>query len=530
VTLIVAAGGGGRGCQSGSTLGLGGNAGQRGSDGTAGARGGEPFGRGGDSCGFTARGGDGVDGQGGTGDASTAYAGGGGGGGYAGGGGGGSGCAVSSGGGFGGGATQGAGGGGAGGISYAAPGLHDVTLGGMDFSRLPRVTISFANTSAGVSAESVDFGTVLIGRSSDRETVDVTAHRGPVGIADVAITGPDADQFSMLDDQCTGTVLETDTSCSIIIAFNPSTAGASNATLSIATDAFSEAAPVSLMGIGHAKTGDLRIGGAGTTFTGSDHMVSLAVGGGSAASYPVKVVNRSSAQAQFLLRLTSPVGTPATVELFAGRMSVSPLAIGPDGYVTSVIAPGSAQTLTLKVTPQAGAPQGITKVNVLLFAMDRVQVDQMYTETNVKAPSKGDTAYDLFATSGNQPYIGGSFSGQATTAGAMQPTGSAKYTVRLANDTAGTASIGFHLVGGDCTAAFPVLVKDGIWDVTDAVLAGTYTTPKLGAGGSRNLAVTVRYQPNGSDCTAARWQAVSISGPAGSPVWFSYLNTNLVAS
>lgn len=285
-----------------------------------------------------------------------------------------------------------------------------------------------------------------------------------------------------------------------------------------------------------SHAGQLQIHGPGTTYTASyGTAVSEAVAAGGAASYSLKIVNIGQTVGQFEVRLNANSGNPAATTLYSATLDVTSLATSTPGFVTQALAPGKNQVLTVKVSPLANDPQGITFTNVDLYAMDGTHVSGQTMETNVQAPAKGTTAWDLFVRNGSQPWVGGSYTGpyggQAETAPSIATTGSAQYTVRLQNDSTASTTVGLHMTNAtpECDS-FPVRVMDGTANVTAKVLAGTYVTPTpLAAGAHRDLIVTVKYSTAGNGCDRDDYQVSSLVGFTSTAKFSSDLMTNLAA-
>ena len=531
-TLIQAAGGGGAGCGSSGAL-PGGNAGQSapngiganyGNGGGAGLSGGGGLGGSG-PCGNGLTGGFNVGGTGasagGCAIVTVPTAGGGGGGGRFGGGGGGAGQLGSS------------GGGGGGGSSFISAQVSN--SGSVVSNSGPRVVISWSVGSATVSPGSVDFGSYVPGIATSAPVpVTFAAHNGPVTLGPVSLSGSEAGDFTLTDNTCVaGSVLADGGSCSVSVVFDPGAVGQRTASLSFPSDATNGTQTVDLEGTGAARSGTVRIHGFGSVYTGTKHTVSLGVLAGKAATYAVQIANLNASASTFSVHVGAPSGNAASVDLLSGSTSVGAAATGAAGWTTPAVSPTKPLALKLRVTPAAGDPQGITAVTVSLSDLTGMQLDRVLTLTNVEAPKKGTTGYDLFAKSGTQPNVGGSFSGQTMTAATLKTaTSKAVYKVVLKNEDPNTALstfIGFALTPGPggCSGAFPVIVKDGSSDVTAAALAGSYATPALKAGKSKTLTVTVTFHDDGTGCTAGVWQAASRVGQNGAVAVSALLNTNL---
>lgn len=238
-----------------------------------------------------------------------------------------------------------------------------------------------------------------------------------------------------------------------------------------------------------SQSGELRIKGPGSLYSGDDSVVSEAVAAGTVDTFELLVVNKGTTLAQYNIQVTQS-GVPATAELYSGTLLLSPLASGPDGYYTAPIASGKTQALTLKIKIPLGTPQSSATAAVRLFSTDGNVLSTVNARTEIKAPTYGTTAADLFLRQGAQPFIGGSVIGQLATAPAINVGGSAAFTFKLQNDGAVPAAVqGQAYVYADC-ATF--VIKDGAVDVTAAFIAGTYVTPVLAVRTARTLTMTFK--------------------------------------
>ena len=102
-----------------------------------------------------------------------------------------------------------------------------------------------------LSATSLDFGTIRVGRQSKPQTVTLTnTGGGALAISGVAVTGTNMGDFSEADD-C-GTSLPQNASCTISVTFAPTGAGLETADLEIADNASDTPQRVGLTGTGQA--------------------------------------------------------------------------------------------------------------------------------------------------------------------------------------------------------------------------------------------------------------------------------------
>jgi hypothetical protein len=240
-----------------------------------------------------------------------------------------------------------------------------------------------------------------------------------------------------------------------------------------------------------SHSGHLEFKGPGSAYThGPNGLTAEAIGAGSTAAYEIRVVNTGTELGQFNLRVVT-YGIASNTDLYSGSLSLSPMSAGPDGYWTAPIKPGGYQALVLKVNIPAGSPQGTAFAQVQLNASDGTLLEYNYMRTEVKAPSNGTLAYDLFAHQGSQPPVGGSVTAQGTASPALNIGQSGVYKVELQND--GPVPAAIKATVSLLSTCLTMVVKDGTVDVTAAVAADTYTTPVLAVHGSRTLTVTLKH-------------------------------------
>lgn len=205
-------------------------------------------------------------------------------------------------------------------------------------------------------------------------------------------------------------------------------------------------------------------------------------------AFSFKVINNGTQSSHYKL-VVAPGSRLMTVTLRRGTQTL------PLTSITPLIAPGASAVFTLKVVLAANAPQGAypTSVDVVDPATD----DGVATFTaEAEGTSQTGTAHnDILLKTGTQPFVTGSSSSQFRyeTGSALQVGGSASFTVRLQNHGAAPTSIGLSgLPVLGCTTGYSIAVKDGLSDVTQAVYAGTYTTPVLAPGAKRDLKLTLK--------------------------------------
>ena len=104
---------------------------------------------------------------------------------------------------------------------------------------------------AGLTPDQRDFGSQLVGTSSDPVTFTVTnAGTADLHVGTAALNGADADQFSVptTGDHCSGQTVTPGSRCSLDVVFAPTTPGTKQATLLIASDDPASPATATLAG------------------------------------------------------------------------------------------------------------------------------------------------------------------------------------------------------------------------------------------------------------------------------------------
>jgi hypothetical protein len=97
-----------------------------------------------------------------------------------------------------------------------------------------------ANPGIAIDPASHDFGSrrITVDTSSQTFTVDSTGTTPlSIGIGDIQITGADAGQFSIESDDCSGFLIQPESSCEVVVRFAPTTVGAKSASLSVSSNA-----------------------------------------------------------------------------------------------------------------------------------------------------------------------------------------------------------------------------------------------------------------------------------------------------
>ncbi len=147
------------------------------------------------------------------------------------------------------------------------------------------VALAGTGTAAAVRADpaSLDFGERPVGDSGEAARLNLdNPGTAPLAIKAIAVAGNAAGDFAVVSDRCSGRTLEPSARCSLRVTFLPSAAGERQAGVLVATDAPTEAAPISLVGVGvpvgrpAAEPGLLDFGGARAGATGAERTAHLA--------------------------------------------------------------------------------------------------------------------------------------------------------------------------------------------------------------------------------------------------------------
>ncbi len=105
----------------------------------------------------------------------------------------------------------------------------------------------------GLDPQSVDCESQRAGTTSDPESVTVTnTGDADLSVEDVALSGDDADQFSIESQSCTAASVAPQDDCTVDLTFSPTSTGEKDATLGIASDAPGSPHDVALSGTGVA--------------------------------------------------------------------------------------------------------------------------------------------------------------------------------------------------------------------------------------------------------------------------------------
>lgn len=416
------------------------------------------------------------------------------------------------------GSVGGAGGGGGSSLSFG------IGLTGVSSTESALVRISFTlRPRSSHSPTSLSFGSQQTGTTSGSKPVTVTnTGSAPVVFGTATFGGATPSAFTKASDTCSGASVPAGSSCQVGVAFAPTTVGNTTASLSIPSNSPASPHVVQLSGAGVPPT-DLKVLGIGSVYSGKDQLVTRGVTApGKVMVYKLGILNEDALGRTYKLRLT-PSGSPATAQVWSTGFGAKALPTDAAGnFVTPLVAAGKVLTLDLKVTPTEPG-QHLSRVAVDLLTDFGATIERVATETNTPAPAKGTSSYELTATQGSQPYVGGPVLGQTATAPALNVGQSATFTVRLKNDGAAATNIGLKVTDVDgCAGSFTTVVKVGTATWTNEAFAGTYTTPLRSPGQYTTVQVVVKRVSAG--CRNHQLQVQSLN--QGTPVRSSFLLTN----
>ncbi|MBN8866428.1 MAG: choice-of-anchor D domain-containing protein [Solirubrobacterales bacterium] len=119
---------------------------------------------------------------------------------------------------------------------------------------------------AGMAPQSGEFGEQLLGSGSKPKAFTLTSTgTGDLNVGQATLSGPDADQFSITANGCSGRVIASGDGCAVEVTFIPTGEGAKSAALTVETNADGADTTVALTGTGtdlppNAGTSRIRLG------------------------------------------------------------------------------------------------------------------------------------------------------------------------------------------------------------------------------------------------------------------------------
>ena len=360
---------------------------------------------------------------------------------------------------------------------------------------------------ASPSTTELDFGQVVMGDTSDPETVTLTnTGTANLVIGTTSLSGPDSDSFEVTDDDCAGTTVAPGSSCDIDVTFTAGDSGAATASLSITHNTTDSPTVIALTGIS-TPTSDIKILGIGSVYTGHDHLVTRTVpSSGTLMKYKVGIVNEDTVAHTYKFRLTSRA-QPRPHR--SGRPASPPRCCPPTAPATSSPAPScparpsSTSSGSRRPLPDR-SPRRRRRPPVVDGRPDRGGVDP--------DQHRGSAQRHQWVRALRHPGLPAPDrrpgDGQTVTSPALNVGQSTTFKVRLKNNSATGKQIGLRLTQIDgCAGSFTVTVKAGTLVITTAAFAGTYLTPILAPASTRTSSSRVSALP----------PAVATSSSAPSP-------------
>lgn len=135
------------------------------------------------------------------------------------------------------------------------PGLHQanlvVTTNAPDSPHSIPLEGTGTQPIASFDAPSLDFGDqrVADGPSADQRVTVTNTGTAPLNVAAVTVGGTDSGEFAVSDETCAGSVIAPGTDCVVDVAFDPSSTGAKDAQLVLASDTTTSPDQVALSGV-----------------------------------------------------------------------------------------------------------------------------------------------------------------------------------------------------------------------------------------------------------------------------------------
>jgi hypothetical protein len=185
-----------------------------------------------------------------------------------------------------------------------------------------------------ISPIGIKFGQERVGAASPTRTVTLTNGPGataPDAVSTVSLAGPEADQFAIASDGCSGTTLAIDESCQVKVRFTPDVEGFHRASLEISSDDPTSPASTSLFGEGVAP--HLEVDPASHSFDSQ-------IVGTSSAPVTVTVANAANA--------TAPL---AVGQIVLAGANASQFATSADGCSGQSLNPGDSCTIKIAFGP-----------------------------------------------------------------------------------------------------------------------------------------------------------------------------------
>jgi hypothetical protein len=322
-----------------------------------------------------------------------------------------------------------------------------------------------------ISPTALVFGGRPAGSTSTVQNVTIqNGAQVGVDINNVAITGANPSDFAILSDSCLGNTIPPGTNCTISVAFTPTTTGTNTAQLVIQSDMMGGPLVVPMSGVGLAPSpivclsgNSLSFGGIGLGSTSAVQSVTI-TNCGTAALFITNIVVSGTATSDYIVACSSTNISPGGTYTFG--VSFAPSASGLRSAVLTIedSATSGANTVTLTGTGTSIQPDLLisTKVTAKTFVGNHIYDSTGLSKTVTESVKRG---------------------------------GKGVFYVQIQND--GNAADSFLIQGAGDSAGFTVkyyLGASGNFDITGAVVAGSYRTSNLAPGAITSDATMIRVE------------------------------------
>ena len=331
-----------------------------------------------------------------------------------------------------------------------------------------------ASTALDIWPSSLSFNTQSAGSTSAVQSVKFLNSSGlGVVINSITVGGSDPSDFAILSDICSANTLRPTSNCTISVAFTPTTNGTRSAQLLLESDTIGGSLIIPLSGVGSAPSSVMCLN------TNSLSYGSVVIGSTSAVQ-SVTITNCGAAS----LYVTNIVasGTDASDYIISSdSCSGGTIAVGGTCAFGVSFAPSSNGTRSAVLTISGNTDSGVSTVSLTGTGL-KVQPDLLIS---TKVKSKTFIGNQIYGTTG---------ASEATTDTVKRGKKGVFY---LAVQNDGSVADSFRIQGAGDSTGFTVKYyygAKGDLDITDAVVAGTFSTSTLNAGHVTGDATMIRVE------------------------------------
>ncbi|HEX6542670.1 MAG TPA: N,N-dimethylformamidase beta subunit family domain-containing protein [Ktedonobacterales bacterium] len=304
----------------------------------------------------------------------------------------------------------------------------------------------------GITPASVSFGNQGVGATSNAQMVTVTnTGTASLHITGVALTGPNAADFAVANNTCTGTSMVPGASCTVSVTFTPGAQGGRSATLSFSDDAPASPQTVALSGTGTVPTPGISFNPTSVNFDRQET-------GASSAPHSVTVTNNGSAT----LHITSVTLTGANPGDFA---------ISADACTGATVAINATCSVSVTFGPTVTG----SRTAALSFSDDAPASPQTVALSG-SGTQPGIYLQDGFESGDISQWSSGGGSGTATTETTVVNSGT--YALAMTNGANQYATISQNLYTGPQAHTFTRIY----FRITNASLSATMATATDSSG------------------------------------------------